>query len=82
MTEKRERPGPLRWLRHLLDQLLVRILSLSLFRSRCDPPPLQRFPATELPPAVAAKYVPIPRVKGLPVVGTLVDLIAAGGATQ
>ncbi|EDX13308.1 GD18786 [Drosophila simulans] len=83
MTEKRERPGPLRWLRHLLDQLLVRILSLSLFRSSCDPPPLQRFPATELTSAVAAaKYVPIPRVKGLPVVGTLVDLIAAGGATH
>jgi len=31
---------------------------------------------------IVPKYVPIPRVKGLPIVGTLFDLIAAGGAPQ
>jgi len=31
---------------------------------------------------IVPKYVAIPHVKGLPLVGTLFDLIAAGGAPQ
>lgn len=78
MREQRQRPGPLRWLRHLLDELLVRILSLSLFHVHA--PEAASRSGTELVPV--AKYVPIPKVRGLPLVGTLLDLIAAGGATQ
>lgn len=71
---KGERPGALRWLRHLLDWLLVRLLSLRLFQYGINDPGLELQPIP--------KFVPIPRVKGLPVVGTLLDLIAAGGAMQ
>ncbi|KAH8336493.1 hypothetical protein KR074_001276, partial [Drosophila pseudoananassae] len=69
---KSERPGPLRWLRHLLDELLVRLLSLRLFHYEINDPGLELQPVP--------KFIPIPRVKGLPIVGTLLDLIAAGGA--
>ncbi|KAH8294740.1 hypothetical protein KR018_002386, partial [Drosophila ironensis] len=72
---KGERPGTLRWLCHLLDELLARLLSLRFFHY------LSHGPAP-VAPAAPTKYVPIPRVKGLPVVGTLLDLIAAGGATH
>ncbi|KAH8264539.1 hypothetical protein KR038_009695 [Drosophila bunnanda] len=78
MREQRQRPGPLRWLRHLLDELLVRILSLSLFR--VNAPEGRTCSEADLVPV--AKYLPIPKVRGLPLVGTLLDLIAAGGATQ
>ncbi|KAH8383165.1 hypothetical protein KR009_007127, partial [Drosophila setifemur] len=74
--------GPLLWLRHLLDQLLVRLLSLRFFhwKWRIESPNLERCSGLDLRPV--PKFVPLPRVKGLPLVGTLLDLIAAGGATH
>ncbi|XP_017144070.1 cytochrome P450 315a1, mitochondrial isoform X1 [Drosophila miranda] len=74
----RKRTSLLHWLQQLLRTLLVRLLcqfkskagltKATAGSNRCRPK--------------GGEIVPIPRVKGLPVVGTLLDLIAAGGATQ
>lgn len=68
------RGGLLRWVVQLLRTLLLRIMShfKAELQTSYSSPSLQIVP----------KYVPIPRVKGLPIVGTLFDLIAAGGAPQ
>ncbi|KAH8414052.1 hypothetical protein KR222_003372 [Zaprionus bogoriensis] len=65
----------LRWALQLLRTLLLRIVSQ--FRAE-----RQVGDTCQQSLRIVPKYVPIPRVKGLPIVGTLLDLIAAGGAPQ
>ncbi|XP_023170133.2 cytochrome P450 315a1, mitochondrial [Drosophila hydei] len=66
------RGGLLRWAVQLLRTLLLRIVSH--FKAELQ----TNYPSPSL--QIVPKYVPIPRVKGLPIVGTLFDLIASGGA--
>ncbi|EDV92546.1 cytochrome P450 315a1, mitochondrial [Drosophila grimshawi] len=74
MTKQLCRGGLLRWIVQLLRTLLLRIMSY--FRGE----PQTNYACHSL--QIVPKFVPIPRVKGLPLVGTLYDLIAAGGAPQ
>ncbi|ALC47308.1 sad [Drosophila busckii] len=62
----------LRWALQLLKTLLLRIMCH--FRSELH----SSYTAQSL--QIVPKYEPIPRIKGLPVLGTLLDIIAAGGA--
>ncbi|KAM8705737.1 hypothetical protein ACLKA7_010096 [Drosophila subpalustris] len=66
----------LRWALQLLKTLLLRVMSQ--FRAECRTNGNYSCQSLQIVP----KYMPIPRVKGLPLVGTLFDLIAAGGAPQ
>lgn len=68
--------GLLRWTLQLLKSLLLRIVSQ--FRAEFQ----VSHPCLHNSLQIVPKYVPIPRVKGLPLVGTLFDLINAGGAPQ
>ncbi|XP_022216126.2 cytochrome P450 315a1, mitochondrial [Drosophila obscura] len=74
----RKRTSLLRWLQQLLRTLLLRLLSE--FKSEAGL--TETTPGSNRCRPKRDEIVPIPRVKGLPVVGTLLDLIAAGGATQ
>lgn len=74
MTEQLYRGGLLRWAVQLLRTLLVRIMSH--FQAELQ----TNYTSHSL--QIVPKYVPIPRAKGLPIVGTLFDLIVAGGAPQ
>lgn len=67
--------GLLRWTLQLLRNLLLRIVSHFRAELQVGQPCLHSL-------QIVPKYVPIPRVKGLPLVGTLFDLINAGGAPQ
>ncbi|KAH8359055.1 hypothetical protein KR093_004107, partial [Drosophila rubida] len=74
MKKQLGRGGLLGWALQLLKTLLWRIMSQ--FKAECQ----ANYPCHSL--HIVPKYAPIPRVKGLPLVGTLFDLIAAGGAPQ
>ncbi|EDW66851.1 cytochrome P450 315a1, mitochondrial [Drosophila virilis] len=74
MTEQLYRGGLLCWAVQLLRTLLVRIMSH--FQAELQ----TSYTSHSL--QIVPKYVPIPRAKGLPIVGTLLDLIVAGGAPQ
>lgn len=68
--------GLLRWTLQLLKTLLLRIVSQ--FRAAECQVSHPGQPSLQIVP----KYVNIPRVKGLPLLGTLIDLLNAGGAPQ
>ncbi|XP_034114638.1 cytochrome P450 315a1, mitochondrial [Drosophila albomicans] len=74
MKKQLGRGGLLSWAVQLLKTLLLRIMSQ--FKAECQ----SNYPCHSL--HIVPKYAPIPRVKGLPLVGTLFDLIAAGGAPK
>lgn len=74
MKKQLVRGGLIAWALQLLKTLLLRIMSQ--FKTECQ----SNYPCHSL--QIVPKYVPIPHVKGLPLVGTLFDLIAAGGAPQ
>ncbi|KAH8311039.1 hypothetical protein KR044_004009, partial [Drosophila immigrans] len=74
MKKQPGRGSLLGWALQLLKTLLLRIMSQ--FKADCQ----ASYPCHSL--QIVPKYVPIPRVKGLPLIGTLFDLIAAGGAPQ
>ncbi|XP_034661880.1 cytochrome P450 315a1, mitochondrial [Drosophila subobscura] len=76
----RKRTSLLRWLQHLLRTLLVRLLWQ--FCGKAEAGLTEATTGSNRCKPKVGDIVPIPRVKGLPVVGTLLDLIAAGGATQ
>lgn len=67
--------GLLRWMLQLLRTLLWRIVSQFRTELQVGQPCLHSL-------QIVPKYIPIPRVRGLPLVGTLFDLINAGGAPQ
>jgi len=76
MKRHLDRGGLLSWALQLLKTLLLRIMSQ--FKAECRMKGNYPWQSLQIVP----KCVPIPRVKGLPIVGTLFDLIAAGGAPQ